>query len=238
VFRHVGFFVLQGDIFMSRYLISSAMLVFIAGCAIRGGGGESISEAPAQLVIEDAKASQFAYEDEMVQFAIPSAQYAHIENQSIHPRTRSTTAEDDSRLVNEATMLNLTGIVLGEAALRSAGRPEVQKLGQQMIDGHTQAQSELGALSARRGLKIPIELDPMHLSMVRGLSRLTGPNFDQRFIQVVIREYEKVIARFDAHVEGGYDPELRAFSARCIPALQQHQRLAMNIQPTLELAAK
>jgi putative membrane protein len=76
----------------------------------------------------------------------------------------STTAgapvsKGDVKMMRDMAHSNLAEIETGKLALEKSQSPEVKKFAQQMIDDHTQAQTELQKLAQTKGVELPSKPD-------------------------------------------------------------------------------
>jgi putative membrane protein len=61
------------------------------------------------------------------------------------------------------------------------------------------------------------------------LSKLSGSEFDREFTTQMLKDHAKVISAFNRQAQGGGDPELRAWAAKTLPALHEHEKMAREV---------
>ena len=58
------------------------------------------------------------------------------------------------------------------------------------------------------------------------MQQLSGAEFDQAYMDEMVKDHEKDIAAFEQQAQAGQDPELRAFAEEALPTLREHLELA------------
>lgn len=110
---------------------------------------------------------------------------------------------------------------MGQMAEKMGQSSEVKKLGSRMVADHTKANNQLMALATARGVK----LDTRH-----NMSKMDQANFDQMWLNQMVKDHEKTIAAFQTEAKGGADPELKSFASKTLPTLQKHLELVKAAQ--------
>lgn len=144
--------------------------------------------------------------------------------------TSSQLSASDMRFVKEAAQGGIMEVKMGYMGVQNGQGSQVKNLGQKLIQDHTAANKELEQLAARKGVVVPQELDPHHQQELDRLSKLTGAQFDQAFIQHAVTDHQKDIKKFQTAAEKATDQDLRAFAQRTLPVLQQHLDMAKSAQ--------
>jgi putative membrane protein len=68
------------------------------------------------------------------------------------------------------------------------------------------------------------------------MQQLSGAEFDQAYMDEMVKDHEKDIAAFEQQAQAGQDPELRAFAEEALPTLREHLELAKEIQSQIAAA--
>lgn len=222
---------------MTRILLSLMTVLAMSGCGQHGGGGSGglARQAPPQdrlLLVQDRSQEGIPADRETVRLVSEPSRSPPITYYGLYPKIRSAD-QDDPNFVRQATNLLTTQIELGQLAQGRASNSDVRRLSQFMITDHTQALTELRSVCFHRGLKMPEALDTFHQNLITRLTRLTGAHFDHEYIRTMLKEHDKYVTQFVNHSEGGYDPVLREFAAKALPAMREHWRLAKEIEPSV-----
>lgn len=141
----------------------------------------------------------------------------------------SPTAENaltPQEFVNKAAVANLLEVRMGQLAVDKGSTKSVKKMGQEMIDGHTQANAELRKIAAKSGLDMPSTLTPDKQDIYDHLSSLSGTQFDDAYTAQVQQSHADAISLFNQQAKATTNPDLTAYANKLLPALKQHENMA------------
>lgn len=132
----------------------------------------------------------------------------------------------DKQFLITAAKANMTEAHEGQMAEAHASAENVKEFGKTLDQDHTQAYQELAALAAKEGVSIPNGIDTGKDATVKQLSHLEGASFDRAFANDEIAAHRQAIALFKREAAHGADPDVKAYAAKMIPALEKHLSLA------------
>lgn len=144
----------------------------------------------------------------------------------------------DRKFINEAAEGGMAEVQLGQLALKRGSSDAVKQYAQQMIDEHTTVNNELMAIATQKGVTPPKAISGKHEKVRAKLSKLSGTSFDQAYMKEAgIKAHTQQAALFQRQAEQGQDPDLKAFAAKTLPAVQQHlqeaQAMTGNFSPSM-----
>ena len=61
------------------------------------------------------------------------------------------------------------------------------------------------------------------------LSKLSGPEFDHAYMQMMVEDHEKDVAEFKQEAASGKNPAIKNFAAQTLPTLEDHLRQARDV---------
>lgn len=138
-------------------------------------------------------------------------------------QNKTQLSSSDKKFINEAAQGGMAEVQLGQLALKRASSPTVKKYAQQMIDEHTKVNKELMALAKQKGVTPPKAIAPKHEKLRAKLSGLSGKSFDQAYMKEAgVQAHTEQAALFERQSQQGQDPDLKAFAAKTLPAVQMH----------------
>ena len=135
----------------------------------------------------------------------------------------------DTKFVHEAAVGGMAEVALGKLAAEKAANPDVKQFGQRMADDHSKANDELKAYASQKGVTIPAELDATHKATEARLSKLSGAAFDKAYMADMVKDHDKDVAAFKHASTSASDADLKAWAAKTLPTLQEHQTQAKSI---------
>jgi putative membrane protein len=91
-----------------------------------------------------------------------------------------------------------------------------------MVKDHTAINDDLKVLAAQKGVTLPDSLDAKHQAMVDKMAALTGPGFDDAYINGMIKAHQKDAKAFKAEAAATQDADLKSFLDKSIPVVEAH----------------
>jgi putative membrane protein len=137
----------------------------------------------------------------------------------------------DRKFMQDAAGGGMFEVQAGQLASAKASDPNVKSFGSMLVDEHTAANNELVQLANARKVELPAAPPRAKRREVEKLGKLSGKEFDQRFIREVgIKDHEDDIKKFQKASEKAKDPELKAWIDKTLPHLRQHLAQAQKLQ--------
>jgi putative membrane protein len=127
----------------------------------------------------------------------------------------------------------LAEVQMGKLAADHAASADVKKFGQKMVDDHGKANDELEKILKEKGMTAPTELKGKEKSTYDRLAKLNGAEFDKAYMTEMVRDHDKDVKEFERESTSGKDPDLKAFAAKTLPTLQEHQKMAKETHSKL-----
>jgi putative membrane protein len=140
-----------------------------------------------------------------------------------------TAARDDdvAKFFEKAASAGKLEIETGKLATQRATEPELRDFGQMMVKDHTQADSELKALAAKKGVTVPMAMSRDHQKKLDALrAEKSGKDFDDEYRDLMIDSHDEAVDLFEDTARDSADPDVKAFAAKLLPKLQHHQSAA------------
>jgi putative membrane protein len=139
-------------------------------------------------------------------------------------------AAQDLAFAKKAAEGGLMEVQLGELAQQQAKGEQVVEFGQRMVQDHGQANEKLRAIAEEKGIQLPQELPEDAQQKYEELQQLSDAEFDQAYMDEMVKDHEKDIELFEQQADAGQDPDLRAFAEETLPTLREHLELAKEVQ--------
>jgi putative membrane protein len=139
----------------------------------------------------------------------------------------------DVDFMSNALQEGMAEVRLAQLAQPRAGSEAVRRLTQRLVADHSQANSELLALAQQRGLTLPQTYQPHAGAIEQRLSRHSGMPFDVAFLEHMIGDHARAVAMLERAAATAGDPALRAWAARYLPVVREHQASTQNLHAQL-----
>ncbi|WP_245894801.1 DUF4142 domain-containing protein, partial [Nostoc cycadae] len=138
-------------------------------------------------------------------------------------------SSSDRQFINEAAQGGLAEVQLGQLASQRAANNAVKQFGLRMVKDHTQVNTQLKQLAARKGVKLPTTLNGENQQLQQRLSKLSGANFDREYMTHMVQDHQKDVSAFQTEAQQGQDPDVKAFASQTLPTLEEHLQQARSI---------
>jgi putative membrane protein len=132
----------------------------------------------------------------------------------------------ERKFLTEVAAHNMAEIQTGKIAESKATNPEVKKFGERMVQDHSKANEELKQVAQSKGIQLPSDADRGHKREADRLQKLSGADFDKKYIGAMVKDHEQDVKEFRKMAKNAKDPEVRAFAEKTLPVLEEHLNLA------------
>jgi putative membrane protein len=162
--------------------------------------------------------------------ALTNANNSMINNANINAN-RGAVVQDD--FYTKAAQGGMAEVELGKLALQKSQNAEVKKFAQTMITDHGKANSELKTLAAKKNVTLPAEVSSSQKSMMEDLSKLSGAEFDKKYVEAMVEDHETDVELFEDNTDNS-DADIKAFATKTLPTLKSHLQMIKDIQSKMK----
>jgi putative membrane protein len=129
-------------------------------------------------------------------------------------------------------------IALGKLAAERATNPQVKEYAQMMVRDHQMAGDELKQAATRANVQVtePADLDNDHKDVQEDLMKLSGRDFDKKYIDVMIDEHQEAVNEIERKVDDN-NVEIKAWAAKTLPKVRGHLEQAKQLKEALDKAS-
>jgi putative membrane protein len=126
-------------------------------------------------------------------------------------------------------------IQLAQLASERATNPQVKQFAQMMIKDHTAAGNELKEAASAANVQIQpsAEMDNDHKDVHEDLSKLSGRDFDKKYIDTMVDEHQEAVNELEKKTDAD-NAQVRAWATKTLPKVRQHLDQAKQIQHSLD----
>jgi putative membrane protein len=146
----------------------------------------------------------------------------------------SSLARADRRFAEKAMHGGMAEVEAGKVAMDKAQDAQVKAFAKKMVDDHTKANGELMKIASAKGITPPAAVDAAHKRKMDRMASRTGADFDRAYMDEMVDDHQATVRDFRSAAKSAKDPDIKAFAASTLPALEQHLAEAK----TLEAAVK
>jgi putative membrane protein len=131
--------------------------------------------------------------------------------------------------VSTAGSSDMLELQSSQMALEKGQSAAVKEFAQMMIKDHTAASAELKAAAEKDGVAVPTEIMPKHGDILQKLTRETGDDFDEAYIDAQVDAHEEAVELMTSYAEMG-EGATKAHAAKTAPIIQMHLEHVQKIE--------
>ncbi len=126
-------------------------------------------------------------------------------------------------------------IELSRMAAEHATNPRVKEFARMMVRDHTKAGADLreAAAAANVQLSTANEAKRDHLALQEDLARLTGKEFDRKYMSAMVDAHEQTVSEIEQKVESD-SPQIRQWATQTLPTVREHLARAKELRKALD----
>jgi putative membrane protein len=147
---------------------------------------------------------------------------------------RGSLSDKDYRYVEKAARGGMEEVELGQMAQQKGVNPSVRSFGERMVADHGKADTELKQLATTKGATLPTQLSHHERSTMDDLQKASGADFDKTYAKNMVKDHKKDIKEFESMAKDAKDPELKAWAQKTLPILQEHLRMAEEMEAAVK----
>ena len=187
--------------------------------SIRPGSATSVTQPPSRPPSDSAPIGTSSKP------AAPAADSGSTRGGSATSTMQNTSGElgrADQQFMMAAAKGGMMEVHMGQMAEKQGQSAEVKKIGMMMVTDHTKANNQLMALATKKGVKLDSKMPKM--------AKMDGANFDQSFLDSMVKDHQKDITAFESEVKNGNDAEVKSFAKKTLPTLKMHLKTVQAAQ--------
>ena len=144
-------------------------------------------------------------------------------------------ADADRRFVENAAQSGLAEVQASRMAQQKATHPQVRQFADRMVKDHTEANRKLARLARAAGAEVPTGPSLLQKGKLELLEHTGKDDFDARYIDHLgVDAHKDAIELFERQMQQGQDSGLVQFARETLPKLQDHLRMAQDLQRSLQ----
>lgn len=151
----------------------------------------------------------------------------------------SGSSNADRDFVEKALSSGNAEVELGRLAEQKGNHADVKGFGAMMVRDHQAAAADLKPIAAKLNTT-QAEARENHDNDLRDtmedLQKLSGRDFDKKYIDEMIDDHEKDVRELENKAENASNPDVKAWAAKTLPTVRQHLERAKSIKETLDHA--
>ena len=143
----------------------------------------------------------------------------------------------DPQIAAIVVAANQADIDAGKLAESKTHSKDVKAFAQQMVTDHTKMNNELHTLATQKNVNLPADMDQEHQQAMQKVASKQGADLDKAYVRAMVKHHSDALGAFQDAANDATDADVKAFAARNVPVLQEHLRMALNLDKSINGAA-
>jgi putative membrane protein len=136
----------------------------------------------------------------------------------------------DQSFVKKALEGNAAEVQLGQLAQQKSQSDDVKQFAQKMVSDHTQLNDQMmKPIAQQLKVKEPTELSKKDRELVARLEGLSGQEFDQAYIQAMVRDHKQDLSEFKDEASTTQNPGMKQAAQQGAALISQHLQMIEQI---------
>jgi putative membrane protein len=140
-----------------------------------------------------------------------------------------TVSRKDRLFMDKAAAGGIEEVDLGNAVKDKASDQQVKDFANKMVTDHSKANDELKALMSQKGLSAPTDIPAKDKSTDDKIKAKSGADLDKAYMSDMVKDHDADVKAFQTEAKSGDDPDVKAWAAKTLPTLEEHQKMANDI---------
>lgn len=157
--------------------------------------------------------------------------------------TTGNAMDADRDFIREHVAMGESEVALGRLAAQKGTHAEVKRFGEMMVRDHTAAGQELKQIQSQlpagttgdNRAATGTDARDEHKDALEDLQGLSGREFDQKYMDLMVDHHEKAVNDLEDKAENG-STQVRQWASKTLPKVQQHLVQAKTLKETLDNA--
>ena len=133
---------------------------------------------------------------------------------------------NDTEFMQSAAHSDQNEIQLSKMALAKGVSAEAKTLANKMIADHTKSTAALKPIAAKAGVTLPTDMDADHKAMTPTMEKLTGKEFETKYLAQMVTDHQKTANTLKAHEMMTKNTALSGWITTTLPVVEEHLNMA------------
>ena len=166
--------------------------------------------------------------------ATDSANKAELDSSKSNNSANTELKEDASKFLVGSYESGSYEIQISQLAATNSLIPSVKKLAADLVAAHTDINAKMAAIAAKANFVLPATLNNDHQKDLEDLRKLTGTDFDRKYVNIIINGHEKSIGNYKDAFKNLTTSQTKTFVGETIPEIEGHLAMAKRVKDELK----
>ena len=144
----------------------------------------------------------------------------------------------DQAFVRKALEGGTAEVQLGQLAQQKSQSDDVKQFGQKMVEDHTRLGDQMKPIAQQLGIKEPKEPSKKDKQLMAKLQALSGPQFDEAYIQAMVKDHKQDLKEFNNEAQMAQDPNVKQVAQQGAGVISHHLEMIQQIAQSHNVAVE
>lgn len=135
---------------------------------------------------------------------------------------------DDKEFMMSAAHSDQNEIQLSKMALSKGVSADAKALANKMIADHNKSTANLKPIAAKAGVTLPTDMDAEHKALAPTMSKLTGKEFETKYLAQMVTDHQKTANTLAAHKTMTKNTALSGWITTTLPVVEEHLSMSQK----------
>ncbi|NML66967.1 DUF4142 domain-containing protein [Hymenobacter sp. RP-2-7] len=156
-------------------------------------------------------------------------------NGAADPNGPTAPHANDAEFMQSAAHSDQNEMQLSKLALSKGVSGKVKAYANQMIADHTKSTANLKPIAAKAGVTLPTDMDADHQAMLPAMQKLSGKEFETKYVQQMVADHQKTANTLKAHQTMTKNAALQNWITTTLPVVEGHLSMAQQDSKTMTM---
>src|SRR5271168_5151837 len=152
-----------------------------------------------------------------------------VDSQTNGMQTTGQQSPIDRMFVTKAMQGSMAEVQLGQLTFEKSNNDQVKQFAQRMIDDHTKLNEQMKPVAQQLGVTPPNQISKGDRKTIAKLQALSGPAYDQAYIQDMVKDHKQDLNEFQAEASSGQDQTVKDAANQGSKVITQHLQMAQQL---------
>lgn len=153
-------------------------------------------------------------------------------------QSNTSASMSDKHFVSEALKGGMAEVQMGQLAEEKAESNDVKNFGRKMVEDHNKLGDQMKQVASQIGVTAPTSPTMLDQVEIKKLSGLSGNDFDQEYIKVMVKDHEQDLKDFKKEADSGNSPSVKDAASQGADVISEHLSMIQQIAQSHNVAAK
>jgi putative membrane protein len=163
-----------------------------------------------------------------------SANKAQVKSSDSALKTKTALLDDASKFLVKSYESGMYEIQLSQLAATNSLVADVKDLAANLVTSHTAINAKISAIAASANFVLPTAVNADHQKDLTDMAKLTGTEFDKKYIDKIIDGHEKSVDSYKDASKNLTVSDTKAFATETLPKIEDHLAMAKKVKDKIK----